>query len=230
MIEVVYFSASGHCKEIADFCASTLKTKAVAVSHDFNGNDVKKILLVFPVYCQNIPSNVKEFIKKSKAEYAAMIAVYGGISYGRVLRDAQKIFKGKIVAAAYFPSGHSYLNDSSIGDLQTLVPLIAKLQSDTSVVKIPKTSKNVFADFAPAWRSRAGVKIIRSDACDNCNLCAKVCPRSAIQNGIPDKKCIRCVKCVHDCPKKALSFSLSPIMQGYLTSKRIRKNQIKVFL
>lgn len=228
MIEVIYFSASGHCKTIADFCALTLKTKAADICCDNHVNDAQKILLVFPVYCQNIPFEVKEFIKKSKAEYAAMIAVYGGISYGRVLYDAQKIFKGKIIAASYFPSGHSYLNDASVGDLQTLVPLINKLQSDTSEVKIPKTSKNLFADFAPALRSRIGVKIIRSDACDKCNVCKDICPRTAIREGIPDNKCMRCLKCVHNCPKKALTFSLSPVMQRYLTS--YRKNETELFL
>lgn len=227
MIDVVYFSASGHCKKIAEFCASYLKSVPREIPCAEEQKTSERLLVVFPVFCQNVPLPVKEFISNSRAKYAAFVAVYGGKSFGHVLCDAQKLFKGTLVAAAYFPSGHSYLNDDRTGDAKKLVPLLDALSSSTQEVFIPKTPKNVFADLAPSLRSRLGVRLIRSDKCNSCHACDLVCPVHAIVDGVPDKSCIRCLKCVHACPRKALTFSLSPAMKRYLT--RCRKIDVIVY-
>ena len=56
-------------------------------------------------------------------------------------------------------------------------------------------------------------KLINSDACVFCTLCAKVCPQDAITVDRKEKlwlvdydKCVQCGKCIAKCPKKSLSF------------------------
>lgn len=229
MTEVFYFSGSGHCLEIAKFFAARLNTDAVSIPLDKQKRVFERMLLIFPVYCQNIPKAVKDFLKTSDTKYAILIAVYGGISFGRVLYDAQKLYSGKIVAGAYFPTGHSYLNDDKTGDIKALLTLLSKTES-TEEVKFPKTRKNIFSDFFPDFRSQIGVKIKCSQDCNGCNLCSTVCPMKAIEKGKPDNKCIRCLKCVRSCPQKALSFSLHPILKRYLKAYRYKKDKIILYI
>ncbi|MBR3628795.1 MAG: 4Fe-4S binding protein, partial [Elusimicrobia bacterium] len=50
-----------------------------------------------------------------------------------------------------------------------------------------------------------------SDKCVTCGLCFKGCPAGSInlKNKIIDNElCIRCLKCVSDCPKQAISFGI----------------------
>lgn len=225
MINVYYFSGSGHCQRIADYCAGRLDAQAIPLEKA--DKQAERMLLVFPVYCQNIPGPVVQFLKDTNSKYAALLAAYGGISYGNVLQEAQKIFSGTVVAAAYFPTGHSYRKDESMGDLNKLLPLLEK-QESTAGIEIPKASKNIFADFAPALRSRISVRLIHSANCNGCNVCAAQCPMGAIKNGKPDHRCIRCLRCVRSCPNGALSFHIRPVLKRYL--HRRPKNDIKLYL
>ena len=226
MVNVYYFSGFGHCLQIADHCAERLGTQPIPI--ETADKNAERILLVFPVYCQNIPAPVVRFLKDTHSKYAALIAAYGGISYGNVLREAQNIFSGTVVAAACFHTGHSYRKDENIGDLNTLHPLLEKLESGTAGIEIPKAPKNIFANFAPALRSRIGVKLVRSANCDDCNICAAQCPTGAIKNGTPGHRCIRCLRCVRCCPKGALSFRIRPVLKRYL--HRRTKDAIKPYL
>ena len=52
-----------------------------------------------------------------------------------------------------------------------------------------------------------------------CGICSNEC--EYISNGIINNhQCIRCLKCVYNCPYKALEFKLSRIMKRYLKKKK----------
>lgn len=221
--KVFYFSGSGHTQEIADYCAQALNVDVISFDKDkFQVCDVA--IVVFPVYCQNIPQIVRDGLPKIDAKRFVLIATYGRISFGNVLHEASQLINGTMVAAAYVPTGHSYLSEGNIFDLNLLHPIFANLSSERSI-SIKRFKKNIFADFLPDFRSRIGVKIKCSEDCNKCGICTRNCPCQAMHNGTPDNKCIRCLRCVKNCPQQALSFHLNPFMKWYL-----RKPKEKRFL
>lgn len=186
MIDVYYFSGSGHSLEVAAFCAERLGARMISVERGMKCGKGERALLIFPVYCENIPKPVKYFLRESRAKYLALIATFGGISYGRVLYEAQKIFAGRVIAGAYVPTEHAYRRDGFRFDGDALEPFFEKLLCGEEIL-IPKTPKNIFSDFLPAWRSRRGVKLIRSSACDGCGRCVTQCPTGAMRAAPPPR-------------------------------------------
>ncbi len=131
MTEIYCFSGSGHSLAVAEYYARVLNAPLFRLTKNFprgtegkaataknNGhsretgkNRLSRVFVVFPVYCQAIPDPVKDFLKNLHAGNVTLIATYGGISHGNVLQKAQKITPARICAAAYLPTGHTYLPD-----------------------------------------------------------------------------------------------------------------------
>lgn len=226
---VVYcFSGSGHSLAVANFIAKQLCCDVNEISTETETLSSKETaIVVFPVYCQNIPEPVKLFLQKLTSEYVVLIATYGKISYGNVLYEAEKMVRSQVIAGAYVPTGHTFLNGSPDFDANALMPIIQRIKAPQKAY-IPKTKKNLLADISPAWRSRIGVKLIRTNACRLCNVCKMNCPMNAIENGKTNSKCIRCLRCVANCPHKALQFKNRWILQKYLKCQN--KDEFKLYL
>lgn len=174
-------------------------------------------IILFPVYCQNIPYIVKKFLKILDAESVVLIATYGKISCGNVLFEAVRYVNCKVIAGAYVPIGHTFLRGDFVFDKSALYPILERVVKKEAV-SIPKRRKNVLSNFFPGWRSRVGVKIYRLQSCSSCNICGENCPVGAIDRGKINHKCIRCMRCVANCPNGALKFKNSKILQSYLIS------------
>lgn len=225
MTEIFCFSGSGHSLSVAEFIAKALNGYIHLINHEVPVNTAfyETAIIVFPVYCQNIPNIVKSFLKNIRAKSIVLIATYGKISCGNVLLEAKRLASGKVIAGACVPIGHAFLNGTAEFDKEALQPILKRIKIPCEA-KIPRKRKNIFADFLPAWRSRVSVKIVRAINCNLCNLCGNNCPMDAVKNGIINKKCIRCLRCVTNCPQKALSFKNSIILEKYLTKKYAEKN------
>ena len=215
MITIFYFSGSGHSLAVSKELAQMLDCEIRPVDRETATADTA--VVVFPVYCQNIPKPVKRFLKGLEAKYVVLIATYGKISYGNVLYEAQKLLHGQVVAGAYIPMGHTFLDGDYAFDSKYLLPIVQRIKEPRQVL-IPKTSKNPLANIFPGLRSRIGVKIIKGNNCDSCGLCERSCPVGAIQNGQIHSQCIRCLGCVTNCPQKALQYKNSRILDLYLKS------------
>ena len=226
MTDVRYFTGSGHARSIALACAEAVGEAALPLGEPLRENAV--LLLIFPVYCERVPPPVAAYLAACGAERAAFVAAYGGMSYGRALYDAQALFRGKVIAAAYVPTEHAYTQDGYPFDAAALKPLFEKVRSgEGTTVLIPKGRRHLFSG-APGLRSRLGVRLVRSSRCSRCGACERVCPMHAMRAGKPDGRCIRCLRCVRACPEGALSFRLSPFLRAYL--RRRRKNETRLFL
>lgn len=218
MTRVYYFSGSGHSKAVADCLADRLETEAAELTA-YKGEFVAVAVVVFPVYCQNLPPMVRSFLSALQADYTALIATYGGFSPGNVLRDGAKLTSATVIAGACIPTGHSFLGEEAAFDTEALEPLSERIRSPKEAV-LPRLTKNPFSDLFPAWRSRTGLKIRKNESCTACGVCTKLCPMAAIKEGIPSRKCIRCLRCVSVCPQKALSFHPRLPLACYLSGKR----------
>lgn len=219
MNAVLYYSNAGESKRVAEYFADNTGYAIYDLTMT-SERLFQNVVTVFPVYCQNVQKAVDKFLSELKADNVILIAVYGKMSYGNVLYEMQNKHGLNIIGGAYVPAKHAYLNEPRFDGFEKLKSLLDKLQSPTAV-KIPKSRKNPFANFAPAWRSRKGVKItLDGNKCNDCKTCEKVCLEHAINNGKPNSKCIRCMRCVNACPQGALNFKLSYAMRRYLRKPR----------
>lgn len=226
MTSVYYFSGSGNSKSVAEYCSKRLNVSMIEIQQGMKAAG-DTVVVIFPVYCQNIPPMVKAFLRSLNAKYVVLIALYGRISTGNVLCEAKKLTNATVIAAAYLPSGHSFLGEGLDFDLRRLDPIFGRIRVPQEA-NIPRRSKNLFAIIFPAWRSRVGVRIIRTSLCDNCGKCEYVCPMGAIKNGKIGSSCIRCLKCVNMCPNSALCVKKSKILSIYL--RRKKKNDLIIYL
>ena len=218
MTQVFYFSGAGHSKAVAEYLADRLHCTAAEMS-SAESTPVDLAVAVFPVYCQNLPPVVKTFLKGLQAERLALAATYGGFSPGNVLQEAASLTAAKVIAGVILPTGHSFLGEDTAFDAQAFIPFLGKLSSHEEST-LPKLPKNPFSDFFPALRSRVGLKILKSDACNHCGICTTRCPMAAMKNGVPTGNCIRCLRCVSLCPQKALSIRTGKALRHYLNGKR----------
>ena len=227
MNAVIYYSNTGQSKLIADYLSKRLEYVLINIET----NDVKKfdnLVLVFPVYCQNIPSVVKGFLSDSEIKELTVISTYGKMCPGNVLYEIQNNYKHKIVAAAYIPTKHSYIkNDVEFNEFDKLDSIIDKMKNSIEI-KLPKMYKNPLSNVFPDTRSRLGLKIIRSKNCTLCGVCNLHCNYGAIDCGLTNNKCIRCLKCVNVCPNKSLEVKISLPLKLYLSKKKMNKTIIYI--
>lgn len=222
MNAVVFYSNTNQSKAIAEYFADKLDFPLTDIENVVKA-DYKNLVLVFPVYCQNLPDAVKAFLEKSSADNLTAIATYGKICCGNVIYEIQKDYGQNVVAAAYVPTRHSYIDgDTPFRNYENLNAVVEKTKNP-SPVNIPKLHKNPLADLYPKVRSRIGLKIKRGTDCDGCNVCGEACPNNAINAGVINNACIRCLKCVTVCPKNALKIKLGLPLRMYLHKKKSDK-------
>ena len=228
MKRVFYFSGSGHSRAVAQYLAALLEYRAADIcAAGLRVDPEDTAAVVFPVYCENIPEPVINFMRELPPCRAALIATYGRVSYGNVLYEAQQLFRGTVIAGAYIPTGHTFLN----GDISfTREPLdrIAQRMKDPKAITLPRTPKNPLSDLSPALRSRIGTRITKNSRCDGCGLCEANCPMKAIQGGRITAQCIRCLRCVTSCPQKALEYRNISLLDLYL--RHHQKNETRLYL
>ena len=228
MNAVVYYSNTGQSRAVAVYLAERLDYPLVDLEACTECH-FDNLVLVFPVYCQNIPDTVKGFLSGITADHLTPVATYGKMCYGNVLHEIQKKYPcTTVVAGAYVPTKHTYLTkDTPFSDYSLLEPLVDKVKHPAPI-RLPRTYKNPFANLLPALRSYLGVDVYRTEACDGCGLCSVRCPQCAIQNGHTGTKCIRCLRCVSECPRGALAFKLRFPLSLYLRKRKVTRTVVYV--
>ena len=227
MNAVVFYSNTGESEKIAAYFSEKLGYPLVSMEKA-GKEHYENLVLVFPVHCQNIPQVVVDFLQALEVTNLTALATYGKMGYGNVLYEIQSKLRLDLVAGAYIPTKHAYLeHDRSFCDWERLSPILEKIQNPSKVL-IPKSHKNPLADMFPTLRSRLGVKIRRSADCVRCGVCTRNCGQRAIESGVVNGKCIRCLKCVAACPRQALSFQLRLPLRLYLRKAPIHETVIYV--
>lgn len=220
MNAVLYYSNTNESLHIARHFMKLLQFEGYNIA-SLENFTFHHLLIVFPVHSQNIPYEVKKQFKRIRADKIVLVATYGKMSYGRVLLESQKILRGKVVGAAYIPTKHAYIRDDKPFDEYHLLDRLKECFRNEREVIIPKTRKNIFANFFINLRSRIGIKIIKNADCNKCNQCHQRC--KAIYEGKTNRKCNRCMNCLENCPKMALSFKLDIFMKIYLRKPRCNR-------
>lgn len=222
MNAVFFYSNTGQSRAIAEYLANQLGYPLADIETEYSEH-YQNLVLVFPVHCQNIPDIVRNFLKNVSVDNLTLVATYGKMWCGNVLSEIQRTYHDGVVAGAYVPTKHSYIdNDDAFRDFDKLQPVVEKIK-DPSYIKLPRLFKNPLADIFPKLRGRLGLTIEKSADCNGCNICAECCSFGAIRSGITNRNCIRCLKCVEACPRHALKVRLGLPLKLYLSKKKTNK-------
>lgn len=213
--------------EIYDF---TLPQKR-AQGKEFTENDA--VVFGVPVYAGRVPNVLLKYLDTVKGSGALAIPVvlYGNRNYDDALIELRNILENNgfhTVAAGAFIGEHSFSKILAAGrpdekDMEIVRKFASKIiLENRGRIKV-KGEEPIRGYYQP--RDRHGVfidirkvKPLTADTCDNCKLCAEVCPMGSISfdnvrefNGI----CIKCGSCIKKCPKGAKYY----VDEGYLYHK-----------
>ncbi|HHU28482.1 TPA: 4Fe-4S binding protein [bacterium] len=231
MNALIYFSATGETKKVNDYYQNKLPNLNVFDITDYDTRvnfnhylTYNMIILSIPVYSENVPLPVRNFLNKLKCKYLIVNLTYGSISVGRTLKNIKKLISPSIslIGAALIPSKHTYYNNVVNNDFNELQPLLDKYENkDYTPINIPKLKGHFLSPILEKQRTKYNIKIkFNPNKCIKCNLCINKCPVNAINNYHKiNKNCLRCLRCVTECPNKAYTYKRSKLLTLYLKNK-----------
>lgn len=231
---ILYFSATGNSKYVAERIAASLEDQAVSIEQqnpDITLKENEVLGIVTPTNWWELPILIREFIQKLKINapekpYIFVVSTYGTTA-GASGSDAKHELKrrGYEMSAAFSikmpdnwtpifdlsnPEEVKKQNEDAEFALEQLIKRIgARELGNHQEHKTPYVIKpitNVFLNY-----ERKTKHLYVEDSCIGCGLCAKKCPVQAIE--IRDKKpkwvkdqCAMCLGCLHRCPKFAIQY------------------------
>ena len=201
----------------------------------------KDDLVIFgtPVYAGRVPNVLLKYLAtiQGNGALAVPVVLFGNINFDVVLIELRDIlvYSGfHTVAAAAFVGEHSFSKTLAAGrpdadDMKEALAFAGKVTEKVKGLPEGEAPAPVEVEGVPhpyrgyyQPRDRKGVSIdirkvksLVSDACDDCKICADVCPMGSISHenvreytGI----CIKCGACIKKCPKQARYYE----DEGYL--------------
>lgn len=250
-ITICYFSPTGGCRRVAKSIDKELVNDRITVidltlpasrKHFPDLLNCDCLITVLPVYNQDLPDSIMDFLTglRGKGAPAIIVSLYGNVHPGRALFHTAQILVGnglKILGAASCPAAHSYNNENlslapgrpgervlrQITDF--IRDLLKELGAGSPAFLNPRTlppSKNFLA-YLPQ-KLIATFTVRKPDRvkkhCSGCLQCLNACPVAAINGSleIDHKKCIRCSACVKACRQAARRIIFtSPVPYLYLS-------------
>lgn len=211
------------------------------------------VLIGFPVYGMRIPKPVLEFLStlQGKGNPMAVIAVYGNIDSGIVLKQARKIALRQnltLIGAGCFVARHIYSTDvfpvaadrPDNNDLQYALQFgeLLRKKIESGLFTMPAIKTNLIPTIIEK-APYGGTKVIMrqpkadSELCNKCLRCYRTCPSGAITRSleIVESKCLRCLACVKNCPTGARKSGLKKTwMERILFNLGKKPKQNHIFL
>lgn len=230
-IHLVYFSPTGGTKRAAIYLSENLAKNINEIdlsspkyfSKTFEGNDI--VLFAAPVFGGRIPDYVAEKLKTchGNSTTAITIVVYGNRAYDDAVLELNDVVKAQgfqILASAAVIAKHAMASEIAVGrpDKEDYLKLkeyadkiLEKFKNKQDSLDISVPGKRPYITWNPIH-----VIPLVSNNCTKCGMCAIQCPTQAISNEDPKitnpLKCILCMRCISNCPKKARSLP-APIQQ-----------------
>lgn len=242
-IWAMYFSPTGTTEKIVRCVADVLAGSGEAEVFDFTLPQARAegksftaddaVVFGVPVYAGRVPNVLLKYLDtvQGSGALAVPIVLYGNRNYDDALIELRNILEKhgfRTVAAAAFIGEHSFSKILAAGrpdeaDMKLARDFASKIVlEDRGMIQVkgedpirgyyqPRDRKGVFIDIRK-------VKPLTADSCDDCKLCAQVCPMGSISvdnvrefTGI----CIKCGACIKKCPQGAKYYE----DEGYLYHK-----------
>ncbi len=186
------------------------------------------VIFGFPVYAWRIPELVREWISRlnGKNTKCAMFFTYGGIHMGAAHYDTKKLLEKnqfRVIASAEFVSSHTYRlagwdinlerpNEDDLEVARRYAELVYNRftgkDAHISHISDPEISEDKLNKIKLSVD--VGIKVPKFDNnfCTSCGLCKNLCPVDAIKlekMRVNRHRCIKCFRCVFNCPEDALN-------------------------
>lgn len=218
-------------------------------------------LVVFgtPVYAGRVPNVLLKYLDtlNGNGALAVPVVLFGNRNFDDALIELRDILERTgfhTIAGGAFVGEHSFstvlaANRPDHEDMDTVLRFSHQIAEKVlflpdgqipAPIRVDGVSYPYRGYYQP--RDRAGVSIdirkvkpLTNDACDNCKLCAEVCPMGSISredvrvfNGI----CIKCGACIKKCPKQAKYYEDAGYLyhQHELEDGYSRRADISLFL
>lgn len=245
---LLYFSATGNCKYVAQRLAAAYNEKAISIldclhqeQYDFSESTIG---IVFPTYFWGLPSLVQEFLEKAsfQTDYLYFIATYG-TTPGAAGHMAAQAIRGRSVDAFYsvrMPDTWTPLFDlSSPGkvaaftktteaEIDTILCCVQSRYTNSHMSpRVPLLMAKCFAQPFYHSKARRTAHFHVEQSCIGCGLCQKICPAQAIrlENRKPvwvKEKCILCLGCLHRCPRFAIQYGKHTQAHGQYVNPHVK--------
>ncbi len=228
---ILYFSATGNCKYVAQQIALAVNDDAVSIL-DTAASDASAVTgIISPAYAWGIPSIVENYLKcnkiSKKNNYLFFAATYG-TSPGQSHYFANKTLKNTsgIEFDAYYSvkmpdtwtpvfnlsdkNKVAAINAAAEPEIKTILAMIRERRRGNYMAhRLPAIARIVYRPYYHHMRQTK--KFIVRDTCTGCGLCALKCPIQAIEIRknrpvwIKDR-CVMCLGCLHRCPEFAIQY------------------------
>ena len=232
------------CETMAERMSQALKAEKLTYdftnikdrsgSPDFNSEDF--VVFGTPTYAGRVPNVLLKYLAtlNGNGAYAASIVLFGNRNYDDSLIELRNILNErgfKVIAGGAFVGEHSFSrilgagrpNEDDKREARAFADKICEKLND-EVTEYPvyvKGETPIRPYYQPRDRKGTAINILKvkpvvnADLCDNCGICAAVCPMGSIPaedvfsyTGI----CIKCGACEKKCPKGARYYDDS----GYI--------------
>lgn len=250
MTMILYFSATGNSRYVAERIADAVNEKAISIEGlkpviDLEENEMLGI--VTPTYCYTIPVIVKRFLSRMKVNctsdhYVFFVGTFG-TSTGGAAAMANAIMKRKgFPIDAMFdirmpdtwtpifdlsnPEKVAERNRKADVEITEVIGMISdRVKGKHMDLSFPRQAAMVGEKYYDSARRTDHLSV--SDACIGCGLCAERCPAKAIQlDGKKPvwvkKKCIMCLRCLHYCPKFAIQYGKNTARHGQYRNPHVK--------
>lgn len=229
---IIYFSATGNCKHVAQAIAKATADRTVnmeGLDPRIEFAEGEQLGLVAPTYGWRVPAIVEKFLGDltltgAQPAYAFMVSTYGttpGVAGPFVRRAlADKIDCDLQLFSVKMPDTWTPMFDLS--DMERVEKINREADRELAGVcrsvvdrkvssrmtgQVPGALIPVANAYYENMRKTSSFSV--EDTCVGCGLCARRCPAGAIQmrNGKPAwvaSKCEKCLRCLHYCPKFAI--------------------------
>ena len=245
---ILYFSATGNCKYVAERLAKALGEETLSMveciraeRYDFAGESVG---IIAPTYDWGLPSIVKEFLGKAtlRAEYLYYIATYG-TTPGASGCVAQKALRGQKIDAFYAirmadtwtpaydlstPEKVAVFTRTTEEEIdRTIQSVAARATNRKMTPRTPTFLTEWFAEpvYNACVRKTSHFRV--EESCIGCGLCERKCPVKAIE--LREKRpvwvrerCVMCLGCLHRCPKFAIQYGSRTKRHGQYTNPHVK--------
>lgn len=238
IVNTRYFSGTGNSKYVAEYLDMKLKESGHTVNTDsiesdnFIDEDIELLIIGGPIYASNVPNELLKWINKNIPNKNSKALVFstssGNINAHGVEALADKLEKkgyeviGKEVYIMprnfYFGKYPKNTDEEIKTKLNKVRKEIDELVININSNKLIDTEKNekvMLRNLAAKSFEVIGKFIGKSfsvdENCIKCGKCVRECPKNNISFNKDGKiefsnKCMACCRCIHNCPTNAINY------------------------